>query len=802
MNAMVRSRATVLVLAVSAVLLGPAALVRAQLPLHDAPAPAAVLAPPAAGGKVYVADVIIQGNQLMASDRIKSGLLTRAGQEYNRDIIAEDVRRLVASKQFGQVEARETTDPAGNIIVFFRVSDYTNVVRRVVFVGAKHLSDKELYDLAGVREGTPLSPTRNKLACGAIIRKLQEMGRPYADCVLISGDKVGDDEVIFEITEGSKLAISAIEFTGNTFVSGAVLRTHIASSAKFLGVFGGTWNPMLADQDIAKLMEYYKAFGYLDVKVSRELQYHPNGRDVVLIFHVNEGTRYTLAGPPQWNGVKSINLEPIQEMSKVKEGEFFDQRAIEKDMARTKNYIGYTGREARVSATPIYNPDDPGIVRVVYDVEEQAPARFGRVIIIGNTRTKQNVILNALSDLEPGQVLTYPDLQAAERNLTRLNIFKSSPDGSVHPSVTVIEDPARPLSDTKDILVQVEEDNTGSLMFGVGVNSDAGLTGSIVLAERNFDLFRWPTSIDDLLSGGAFRGAGQEFRIEAVPGTQLQRYTISFREPHLFDTQNSLGVSGYYYNRQFNEYTEDRLGSRFTLGRKFGDFLTVSGSVRVEDVNVRDLPLGAPIEYTSVEGHNFQVGLKGTVTYDARDSFIRPTEGFLTEISYEQMLGDHTFPLLNAELDQYYTVWQRKDGSGRHVIALRSQIGWAADDTPVYEKFFAGGFRSLRGFAFRGVGPDNGNGFKTGGTFMLLNSAEYQVPILANEQLFLVAFVDSGTVEQGVRITDYRVSAGFGIRFTVPMLGPVPIALDFGFPIVKGPFDNQQVFGFYMGMTR
>src|SRR5204863_8452947 len=108
----------------------------------------------------------------------------------------------------------------------------------------------------------------------------------------------------------------------------------------------------------------------------------------------------------------------------------------------------------------------------------------------------------------------------------------------------------------KDVLVQVQETHTGSLLFGVGVNSDAGLTGSIVLNERNFAILRPPTSLDELLSGRAFRGAGQEFRVEAVPGTQLQRYTVSFREPFLFDSPYSLGTSGYYYTRQFNEYDE------------------------------------------------------------------------------------------------------------------------------------------------------------------------------------------------------------------------------------------------------
>jgi outer membrane protein insertion porin family len=73
------------------------------------------------------------------------------------------------------------------------------------------------------------------------------------------------------------------------------------------------------------------------------------------------------------------------------------------------------------------------------------------------------------------------------------------------------------------------------------------------------------------------------------------------------------------------------------------------------------------------------------------------------------------------------------------------------------------------------------------------------VPIRANDQMFLVAFVDSGTVEEKIDIKNYRVTAGFGVRFVVPMLGPVPIALDFGFPIVKGPEDRDQIFSFWLG---
>ena len=220
--------------------------------------------------------------------------------------------------------------------------------------------------------------------------------------------------------------------------------------------------------------------------------------------------------------------------------------------------------------------------------------------------------------------------------------------------------------------------------------------------------------------------------------------------------------------------------------------------MRAEDVGVHDVQPFEPIQITEDEGQHFIVGLRGSLSRDSRDSFLRPTSGSLVEVSGEEVVGAYNFPILSLEANKYWTVYQRADGSGRWVIAARSQTSWCGSNAPVFERFYAGGFRSLRGFEFRGVGPQI-NGFKVGGDFMFLNSLEYQIPLKADDTIYVVGFVDSGTVESRLEIKDYRVSAGFGVRFVVPMLGPVPIALDFGFPIVKGPNDHEQVFSFWLG---
>jgi outer membrane protein insertion porin family len=243
------------------------------------------------------------------------------------------------------------------------------------------------------------------------------------------------------------------------------------------------------------------------------------------------------------------------------------------------------------------------------------------------------------------------------------------------------------------------------------------------------------------------------------------------------------------------------LGTRFNFGRKLNEYWSAAASLRVENVGIHDVPFWEPSDFQTVVGNNFLVAPGISVTRDTRDSYLRPTSGSRLNLSFEEVLGDFTFPVATADFNQYWTVWERADNSGKHVLAMHNQISVAGSNTPVFERFFAGGFTSMRGFEFRGISPQK-DSFSVGGDFLLLNSLEYQIPLKANDQIYAVAFVDSGTVESRMEIKDYRVSAGFGIRFIVPMLGPVPIALDFGFPIVKGPGDKEQVFSFWLGFFR
>jgi outer membrane protein assembly complex protein YaeT len=744
------------------------------------------------GNKVLIDDVIPQGNHVVPTQRIMSLIKTKPGNEYQQDALDEDVRKLYESKLFANIRVQVQPLPNNHVKVYFIVAEYQNTIQEIVYQGNHHVKPDELDTITGLRRGQPLNPIANKIAQQAILRHYTDEGRLWADVQILEGNNAGDTRVVFSITEGPKVKIGSIAFEGEHFVSGGRLRTQIDSSAKF-GPFGGNYERDQLERDVHKLEEYYRDHGFRDVHVTCERQWGDNVGEVRIVFHVNEGMRYRVTDV-QIDHNSTLSTEELQAKIKLTSGEYYDKATAEKDTATIRDMYGYRGYGTQVREQDFYTA--PGQMAVHYDVQEKPPAKVGQIMIVGNDVTKDNVILRQLQGIYPGQTLSYPEMRQAERNLARLQIFEVKPEQGIRPTVAVVD--PEDATEFKDLLVTVQEQPTGSLMFGVGVNSDLGLVGTIALNERNFDITKWPTSFDDLLSGHAFRGAGQELRIEAVPGTQLQRYSVSWREPSLFDSPYSLQVSGYYSQYAYNEYTESRLGTRWTVGRQLNRYWSVNAGIRVEDVGVLDVQPWEPEQILVDAGYHFLLGLRTGVAYDSRDNYLRPTEGLHVDVSFEELLGDYTFPKVDINVDKFFTLWERADNSGRQVLVAHSELAIDGSNAPVYERFYGGGFSSMRGFEFRGVGPII-NGYNVGGDFKWINSLEYQIPILANDHLYGVLFCDSGTIEPSVEIRDYRVSAGFGLRIVVPMLGPVPIALDFGFPIVKAPGDKEQVFSFWVG---
>ena len=225
-----------------------------------------------------------------------------------------------------------------------------------------------------------------------------------------------------------------------------------------------------------------------------------------------------------------------------------------------------------------------------------------------------------------------------------------------------------------------------------------------------------------------------------MPGTQVQRYMVTYQDPYLNNQPLVFGLSGFYYQRIYTEWTEQRVGGSVSLGYQFTHDLTGTLRFQGQDVKIENPEYPVP-SLLEVLGHNQLYTFSASLQHDTRDNPFLATEGHLISATFEETVGTFQYPRASVEFSQFYRIFQRADRSGNHVLNLQLRAGYSGDNTPIFERFYAGGFSTIRGFAFRGVSPlDPVYGMGVGGDFQMLATAEYLFPITADDMLKGVVF--------------------------------------------------------------
>ncbi len=219
---------------------------------------------------------------------------------------------------------------------------------------------------------------------------------------------------------------------------------------------------------------------------------------------------------------------------------------------------------------------------------------------------------------------------------------------------------------------------------------------------------------------------------------------------------------------------------------------------RIDDARFR------PFEILEAEGHHPLTSVSAQLRRDTTNPGVLPYKGTVTQASvegYGLLGGDLHFQKYQASYDAYKSVFEDLIDR-RTVLGFHANAGFISGDSVFYERFYGGGIGSLRGFRYRGVSPRGGLGDDpVGGNFSLTGTVELNFPIYG-ENLRGVVFSDAGDVESGVRFGTIRSSVGAGVRLTLPFLGQVPLAIDFGFPVTKSSQDNTEVLSFSFGLLQ
>lgn len=768
-----------------------------------------------------------------AANQARNTVRTKRGDIFDAGRLEADVRRLNRLGLFGSVETFAGLNDDGTVTVVFEMAERVLVVD-VQAVGNTKINDLDINAVIDVIPGTPI----DRFQIDRTARRIEELYRDkgyYNARISVDEEELADGGiVIFRIREGERLKVTAIRFEGNQGFTRKQLKREIGTKEATLFNKGQLDDDTL-DDDIANLIRFYRNRGYLDIRADRILQPSPDGREAIVTYLVEEGPLYTLRSVQvdinaEGDRAPVLGREQISGLIPIKPGDVYGDQSLTEAATIINTALGQMGyASSRVDRVERRDPERP-VVDLIFIIDEGPRSRVGEVIIQGNELTRQEIVRRQVQ-VRPMRPLDTTAVQRTQRQINRLRLFNDRPPPRITPLDPGVEfyaevwdeglpaptergtEERAPISSTslslddpqryRDVLIEVEETNTGEFNFGGAVSSDAGLIGRIALVQRNFDIRDTPDSAGEFFAGRAFRGGGQTFQLEILPGDRVETYSIGLTEPALFESNYSGGAQVFFRNRDFDEFDEERLGARFTLGRRFGTRWTGGLTLRLESVELSDLQPDRPTDIFAVADQNSLYGLQASLERSTIDSIFAPTRGSRTRFTVEQVIGDFEFTKFDARHTVFIPI--REDYLGRAtVLSLSGQVGWIPqgnDEAPTYERFYLGG-QSFRGFEFRTVSPkgirnDNGqpSDDPVGGSWLLFSSIEVKQPVY-EDILSVVFFVDAGTVTDDIELDQWRVSIGAGVRLYIPQLSPAPLAFDFGFPIVKEDDDESRLFTF------
>jgi outer membrane protein insertion porin family len=791
-----------------------------------------------------VAKVAIEhvGPQSVSDELIRANIRVKPGDPYLRAAVDEDIRTLYATHQFYDIRIKTDDSPEGTILTYVLQGNPQLVA--IKFQGNKKYKDAKLLKKVTAKTGEPLNEVKLFTDSQEIQKLYQKAGYPGTTCTysIAIEQSTGRATATFAITESPKVKITRIEFVNATAFSQKALRKQIKTRRHWMfswATGGGVFKDDQFDEDKEKLAEYYRNKGYIDFDI-KDVQFeHPTPTSLVIRIILYEGRQYKV-GSVKFTGNKLFSNAEIAEsirraqptgvVKKTKlgpnglmmdTGDTFTPEGLEKDMKAVADVYGSKGyidvipnsRSFFVKRVP---NTETGTMDLEFQIDEGQKNIIEKIEIRGNTKTKDRVIRRELA-VSPGETFDMVRVNVSQKRLEGLQYFEKV---DMRPEPTEV-------SSHKNLIVGVEEKNTGNLTMGAGFSSVDSVVGFVEVSQGNFDLFRPPN----------FTGGGQKFRLRVQLGTERQDYEVEFTEPWLFGRKLQLSVDLYRHDLAFqsveNLYTEVQTGGRVGLTKALGsDFLIGSVGYTLEDIGIllNDQTTGTNVFGHRIPGHrvvpdaikaeagyNLVSKFDTSIAYDTRNSPLLPDKGQRTQLT-ATVAGP--FP----GVKDYYklelkSAWYFKGLFPGHVLELLGETGVAdsfgnTGGVPFYDRYYLGGLYTLRGFRYRSVAPRERpftDGFSRepiGGDTYWFGSAEYSIPIIPAEHergvgLRFAMFYDIGNVmlnPYSYNFDKYLDNWGLGLRLNLPI---GPLRLDYGIPINHDRFNSGSgQFQFGVGYTR
>jgi len=722
-----------------------------------------------------VEEIVILGNQKVTKDTITEKMQTKTGEPFSAETLDQDLKDLYSLGFFENLMVNLKAVHNGVEVAVIVAEKPT--ISAIIIKGNNEVKRKELLKEISLHTFNILNDEQLSNSLEKMKAFYREKGY-YSIRIKTKITPSGKNRVqlTFLVDEGPKCYVKKIRFHGNNHFSSWSLRHKLQTKTYsfFLSWItdAGILNQEQLENDIKILKSFYLSEGYVQVRISKpEITLDDNRKWIYLDYNIDEGQIFSMGT------VEVVDPESEQEMTdnlvnrlQGQPGETFSNLKLQADIETLSTFFADRGY-AYVDIDPRTKIDaKKRLISVAYHINRGTKFLFGRINIAGNTKTRDKVIRRELRFAE-GDLFSGSALKRSRERINNTQFFSEADIQTVQND-----------DETIDVNIKVVEGSTGSFSVGLGYSTVDSIIGVANISQPNW----------------MGKGLDATFNVELSGARQF--YNIGLTDPYFLDMNMSAGFNIYNENYQYDAYDTIQQGFRFHVGKPIDEYTSWSSGYRWEKVKISDIDENASDYIKDEAGTTTTSQVYFSITRDKRDNMLFPTRGYIakgTLVLAGGPLGfDNDFYKIILEGHKFYPFkWE----SAFHLWGRVSYAdGYSGQDLPLYERFFVGGLKTVRGFDFGEAGPEDINGDVIGGTKELILSAEWIFPLIKNMGLRGVVFYDAGKAFDDNESLSFnlRHSVGFGIRWKSPM---GPLRVEWGFNLSPEDDENSNVWDFSIG---
>ncbi|MDI6781561.1 MAG: outer membrane protein assembly factor BamA [bacterium] len=736
----------------------------------------------------------IIGNTTVHQGTILGVLSIKPGDSLNTKKIDADIRAIYKLGYFEDVSA-STKVINGKTTLVFSVKERQKVIS-ISIVGSKEPDNEELKKVITLKENAPYQPYQVKESIQKMLEYCQEKGYCFSEITseikpFAEKEKKGEKgekgekgvDVVFRLDSKQLIKVKEIVFLNNT-IPAKTLKKQIKT------VKGGRYNKAELDIDLQRLVYYYKSKGYFQANTSLgdivfnkdEKGEKGEKKGITITINISEGNQFKITGI-EIVGNKLIPEAEIRAKLKTGENSLYNIMSISQDMQMINNLYAEKGYISSQVAPEEDVDVEAKTVFVTFKIYEGNQAYIEKILIAGNTKTKENVIRRELL-VKDGSLFDGQNVRLSRQRLINLGYFEE-----------VIFNVKPGTEEGKKVLaIDVKEGKTGTFLFSAGYGSQPGGFGSVECTLNNL------------------KGKGYAMNIKGELGQNITNYEFGFTNPWFKDRQPKtlIGIESWHTRDKYTDYASVRKGGAIRSSRDTSKHNSLSCKYKYEEVSMRDMSANVSDsinEWKTRWGQDFVktsvLNLRFMRNAKMGDDIFNPESGCFWDISQDLVGG-----ILGGDVDYYKPTIDTTyyvPSWWKFVLAVHSRFGIITklkgnDTSPDYEKFRIGGHYSIRGYEERSICSQDINGKQEGGEAVFVGNIEYRFPI-APKQLYGVLFADCGNVWKKTSDFDFselKYGAGLGIRINSP-IGPIRMDYAWRLSDAPGQVKNDTKIHFGMG---